>query len=107
MYSVLIAYDHDTVAMQFEMLTNEPYASVCGRLQVNPELVQLEYRILGDGVFPESFRPLTMELDWCRAMANVCRVKKEYGEVTIHILQISEPVSYHNLYLFYINVHES
>lgn len=92
-YSVVITYVHDSATMQFEILTNEPYASVCGRLQVNPELTQLEYRILIDGIYSEKFCPLTMELDWCRAMVNVCQAKGEYGEIAVHILQISEPVS--------------
>lgn len=89
---MLINYTHGLVKAQFEILTNEIYASVCGGIQIDPELTQLEYRILGDGMLSE-FSPLTMELDWCYAMMRVCQAKKEGGGVEVNILKINKLVS--------------
>lgn len=91
---MFITFPHNNEKARFEILTNESYGSVCQRLfQVDPELVQLEYRILSDSVYSE-FSPLgTTELDWSYAMMRVCQAKEEFSEVEVDILEIRKPVS--------------
>lgn len=95
---MIITYTHGVVCLRFEILTNESYASICGRIQVDPELIQLEYRTLTAGVY-SGFSPLRMELDWCHAMMHICRISEEYGKIGIDILNITEPVSFVQLFL--------
>lgn len=90
---MIINYAHNLVKMQFTILTNESYASVCGRLQIDPDLTQLEYRTVSDGIYSENFYPLSMELDWCYAMMSICQANKEHREIAVDIMQIGELVS--------------
>lgn len=69
------------------------YSEICGRLRVNPDQAQLEYRIISSGMY-SSNSPLDMELEWSLAMMSVCRGCQENQQIEIEILELIKPVSY-------------